>query len=78
VLALDWSEILGSSPSTSTKIGENMDIQYYVGLIKKYWLQFEPDFVSIITEIRGWNPLQVDEKMTVTFGDKRYTVERID
>lgn len=48
----------------------------YVALMKKFWIEIEPDFLSVIAATRGWLPLELNEKMHVTYGDKKYTIER--
>jgi hypothetical protein len=51
-------------------------LDWYVVMMQKYWIRIEPDLVSVIAASRGWLPLEVDEKMRVTFGNKKYTIER--
>lgn len=35
------------------------------------------DLVTLIAKQRGWNSLELNETMTVTFGDSRYEIKKV-
>ncbi len=54
-------------------------IQHTLDVVMNNWPQgdIEPNFVDVISALRGWKPLQADTAMTVSFGEARYHIHRV-
>jgi hypothetical protein len=55
---------------------DSLETQWYIDCMNKCIEGFEPNFVNVICKTNGWNDLVVDEKIYITYGDKKYVIER--
>lgn len=53
---------------------------YYVYLMKQFTCnkRIEPNFIDVIAVCRGWLPLDEGEVMNITYGNRRYRIERLE
>jgi hypothetical protein len=63
---------------------ENINIKYevlkfYINAMIVSWdeSEIEPNLFDVICQSCGWNPLEVKQKMTITYGVKEYKVYRV-
>jgi hypothetical protein len=53
-------------------------LEWYIMLMQHY-LEFNtPNLVNVISATRGWNPLEINEEMTIHYGKKTYIIVRIE
>lgn len=67
--------------SDKSTIGSSHSDEYLLGRIRHYTIGLgdlteEIDFLTWISDDCGWNPLTLNEKMTVTIAGKTYDITR--